>query len=604
MTNPSPETLVPNSSGPINDYQLYRVADYNRPEYFPVKQAVPSALYRPVANWLGRLILPPRDQRHSVKGALLEVYLADEAHKHLVGQVVNLRYSNDPQVQVRYWSVTKDVYFDGKVAESQAQGYIHPDRINTWRLVNPLESLAGALPDDVIIVSLRDPVKVEETDEGTSLYINREPIQTTGRFMGLVSFVGPVGDGSDHFKVVHFNKQTRQFDGPEDVVRLPEVKANVFDLYQSISRGIETSPLNPQGWYIYGAQDREGIFVVQSLAPRALFKLEPEQVVLDKKEALHFAKKGVWKDAASQRRKIASVLLSPNSQNADDAVTQWQEGDKALLVSVYGGVGGKRREPNASYGNIYFGHFTYGTARVIREPLSDELRFDIVYHQVFTNNLYGLVPGNLHWTRYMGDRQWGFLGLRPVADILLKIDCFTEDYKVYDEHYSALDMLAWTLESMTARYRIGDGTGGTYMTAANNCAQDSNQAMYATIKKFDNTFKSRPQVKQWLQDYPEQVDRFEKLLQLGDALRGKLLPFGAARADWSYNIEDLGSNLSESTISNLARGLASWRTLLPCVAFKAISHVFLEYGATAWVLRTNQCGGDEPDIEPLAPFPC
>jgi predicted Abi (CAAX) family protease len=346
------------------------------------------------------------------------------------------------------------------------------------------------------------------------------------------------------------------------------------------------------------------MFVVQSLAPRALFKLEPDEVILDKKESLHYAKKGVWKDASSQRGKIMSVLLSPDSQNADDAVAQWQEGDEALLVSVYGGVGGKRREPNASIGGIYFGHFAYGTARVSHEPLANELRFDIVYHQVFTNNLYGLVPGNLHWTRYMGDRQWGFLGLRPVADILLRLNCFTDDYKVYDRQYSVLDMLAWTLESMMVRYRIGDGTGGTYMTAANNCAQDSNQALYATIKNFDRGFKSRPQIQQWLQDFPEQTQRVEDLLKLGEALRGKLLPFRSARADWSYQIENLGSNLSESHVSNLLRGLASWRTLLPCVAFKTISQVFLEHGATAWVLRTNQCGGDEPDIEPLAPFPC
>jgi predicted Abi (CAAX) family protease len=203
----------------------------------------------------------------------------------------------------------------------------------------------------------------------------------------------------------------------------------------------------------------------------------------------------------------------------------------------------------------------------------------------------------------MGDRQWGFLGLRPVADILLRLDSFTDDYQVYDEQYSVLDMLAWTLESMTARYRIGDGTGGTYMTAANNCSQDSNQALYATIQNFNKGFKSRPQVQQWLQDYPEQAERVEALLQLGEALRGKLLPFRSARADWSYHIEDLGSNLSESTFTNLMRGLASWRTLLPNVAFKAISRVFLEQGATAWLLRTNQCGGDEPDIEPLAPFP-
>ena len=155
MASPSPEI-----SGPINDYKLYRVAEYNRPEYFPVQQTVSSELYRPAATWIGRLILPAPDQRRAVKGALFEVYHADEAHQHLEGKVVNLRYSDDPEVQVRVWSVTKNIFFDDKSKDFQKEGYILPDRIDGWRLVNPLESLAGALPDDVIIVSLKDPVEV------------------------------------------------------------------------------------------------------------------------------------------------------------------------------------------------------------------------------------------------------------------------------------------------------------------------------------------------------------------------------------------------------------------------------------------------------------
>lgn len=35
---------------------------------------------------------------------------------------------------------------------------------------------------------------------------------------------------------------------------------------------------------------------------------------------------------------------------------------------------------------------------------------------------------------------------------------------------------------MAARYRIGDGTGGTFVRPANNCTQDANQALYAALR--------------------------------------------------------------------------------------------------------------------------
>ncbi|MEX0271077.1 hypothetical protein AB3R30_18225 [Leptolyngbyaceae cyanobacterium UHCC 1019] len=37
------------------------------------------------------------------------------------------------------------------------------------------------------------------------------------------------------------------------------------------------------------------------------------------------------------------------------------------------------------------------------------------------------------------------------------------------------------------------------------------------------------------------------------------------------------------------------------VGSEAIAKQFLDQGATLWVLRTNQIGGDNPDIEPIAP---
>ncbi len=49
-------------------------------------------------------------------------------------------------------------------------------------------------------------------------------------------------------------------------------------------------------------------------------------------------------------------------------------------------------------------------------------------------------------------------------------------------------------------------------------------------------------------------------------------------------------------------GLGSWRTVFPRKASDTVVHRFLKYGASAWVLRTSQVGGHDPDIEPIAPM--
>jgi predicted Abi (CAAX) family protease len=64
---------------------------------------------------------------------------------------------------------------------------------------------------------------------------------------------------------------------------------------------------------------------------------------------------------------------------------------------------------------------------------------------------------------------------------------------------------------------------------------------------------------------------------------------------------NLGATLEEPPLQNLWTGLGSWRTLLPRKASDTIVRVFLKQGAMAWVLRTNQVGGDDPNIEPIIP---
>lgn len=617
----------------LSNYEQYKQAEFNQPGYYPIGPRPNPDCYRPIARWMGRLILPAREQRSQIQGVLFEVHHAPQQEQHLIGQVVKLRWQTEPQVQAYVRSVRRDMHFSSEAKHSQRQGVIHPVRLNHWQQVGPLESLAGAHPEDDVIVRLHEPVQIESdsgktTAETVTLLIAQEPVQITGRFYALVKIVEPLM--GDRFQVVHFNRESATFDGRSEIVRLPPVIADRTGIFPSSTHHIEQSSLNGIGWYIYGALDREGMFVVQAIAPRALRWLQPSEVLFGETLTLNYLKKQVWANAKEQKGEIKSVLLCPidpndilkdsssqdrSSQDRSQdsktnavltpqqaAIAQWAEGERALVIHTYGGIGGKKREPAAS-SPIFFGHFAYGVAQVVREPLADELQFEIEYHQVYTHNTDGLTAGTLSWARYVGDRQFGWLGTRPLCDVLIKLDAFTEPYEVRGLKRSVLDVFVDQLDRMCARYRIGDGTGGTYVGPVHNCAQDSNQALYAALKDIQTAVNRNPDVYDWLLDHPNQAQRFGQLMRLMSVFRRTLLPLGAARADRSAKADMLGISPEEDAIVNLLVGLRSWRTLLPRLTSETVTRLFLQQQAQVWVLRTNQVGGDDPDIEPIAPTP-
>ncbi|MBD2579893.1 CAAX protease [Oscillatoria sp. FACHB-1406] len=583
-------------------YKLYMQADFNRPDYYPLEQSLPSEYYQPIAPWMGRLILPQRSERSKVRGALMEIYQAPEAFAHLQGQIINLRWSHDASVQRWVKRVRKDVFFSPEADYTNTyQGLVHPDRLDGWRQVDPLESLAGGHPQDDITVMLPEPLRVDEDGQRPTIYLHRQPIQITGRFYALVQFVRPLQNG-DYFCVVHYNRASMDFDGPQETVWMPRVVADRNGCFPSTANAIEQSPLNQRGWYIYGARDRSDRFVVQAIAPRALFQLRPDRIIFSKHEGYQYIHKKTWANAVARKGLISSVLINSQTGNASAAIAEWGEGDRALLLHVYGGIGGKKREPAANT-PIFFGHFAYGWAEVVREPLTDELRFALYYSQVYTHNTDGLVAGDLHWSRYLGDRQFGWVGTRPVADLLVKLDAFTGNYDFNGTQRSPLDAMMLQLHAMTARYRIGDGTGGTYVGAANNCSQDSNRALLVSIQELERAVRTQSDwIQEWEAENPQQAQSFRKLLRLDRALKRQFKLFGSLRPDWVNNDYNLGSTLEDKPLRNLATGLSSWRSLLPRLANDTTVKVFIDRGASVWVLRTNQIGGRDPDIEPIAPI--
>ncbi len=575
-----------------SNYDRYVQAAWNRPTYYPLDRVVDERQYRPIGAWMGRLILPKPGERAAVCGTWFQVHHAPEEHRDLVGRTIKLRWSADAEVQELVRAVTRDVNFSAEAAyASRAGGLVLPVRLNHVRLVDPLESLAGAHPNDDLIVMLAGEVDVASGDDAI-LRIARQPVQITGRYYALVRFLEPL-DG-DTFRIAHFNLASRDFDGPREVVRLPPVVTDAEGREPSTTRGIECSKLNADGWYAYGAPGADGVFVVQALVPRSLLRVAPECVRPGGRAVYGEVRKTSWDDVVARKGTTTSVLFG-------HSLGEWKLGEKALLVHVYGGVGGAQRERAAS-ALIYFGHFAYGVAEVVMEPLAGELRFEILYYQVYTQNTDGLVAGVLHWSRYMGDRQFGWSGLRPTCDLLLKLDAFACDYDIDSAAQpAALSGLLGQLEAMTARYRIGDGSGGTFVGPANNCAQDANHALFTTLRRLQQFIEAHPSFESWEARAPEEARRYRTLVALSKDLSSKLQPFGSPRADWSTNEFNLGSTLEDAPLQSVLTGLMSWRVILPRLAADTILGTFLRHGASVWVLCCDQIGGDHPEVEPIAP---
>ena len=579
----------------VSDYENYIKAEFNQPSYYPIGQSYTKE-YLPVGEWLGRLILPDVRDRAFVGGVYLEVHHAPKLHRDLVGKKVYLRWSDRPDLQAYVNQVKIRIDFSEAAYKSINQGIIHPTRLNHWRQVQALESLAGARPNDDVMVALTSVEVVRETN--VCLYIDREPILITGKYYALVTVreLRP----NDLAVVRHYNSVSQQFDGKEDLVYFPQVVPDRNGVLSATAKGISESPLNKTGWYIYGAKNRQGIFTVRAIAPRALFRLQPAKIISGLQKTTDYIHNKYWQGTKEKKGKIDSILLNPDNLPETELISSYKEGDRLLVLHTYGGIGGKKQE-FAPLG-IFFGHFAFGLARVVREPLTQELRFKIAYAQVYTQNTTGIVAGSLDWTNFSGDRQFGWMGSRPITDIIVKLDVLDE-YNFDGLRRFPLNALAYQLDRMMARYRTGDGTGGTFVGPANSCVQDSCQALYQAINMTLTEIDNNLQIKGWIESHPQhpQTKRLQRLVALNKAIEARLISW-QTRADWVDPYQSLiGTRLADRPITTIVNGLTSWRSLLPRLANDSLAQIFLNYGASLWLLQTYQVGGWDEDIEPIAP---
>jgi predicted Abi (CAAX) family protease len=619
---------LPSVSAQQSSYALASQAPFNQPGYYPLEQTPNPALYRSTGEWLGRLVLPTVDQlqasaqRSSQTSAQadwvwVELYHTPPASQPLVGQVVRLTWQDLPRLQAYVKAVTTDVQFDDAALNAQQRGDVVPQRLNGRKQVGPLQSLAGARPQDDIIVRL-EGVKVATNPAGPAvLQIAQAPVQVTGRYVGLVQILGPdraraevpdvcPGDSpcpSELYQVRHYNPAAGKFDGPLETVRIPQQPLDRNGRFLSTPRQIAESPAGGAGWYLYGAQDKTGMFTVQALKPRSLVQLQPDRVVLGEVAGLRYIREQNWQDTPERKGTLQRVLVSPNATTPAAAQQVWKTGDYALVVHSFGGIGGPKGE--GAPGGTVTGHFAFGVAQVVPDPFTQELQFDIRYHQIYAHNPNAIVAGSMDWSAYAGDLQRGWLGSRPLSDVLIKLNVFT-DLRLGDRQLSLLRELLIQTEIIAARYRTGDGTGISSVTPSTSCVQDSSQALYIALQQIKQQVLGDPELITWLAAHPDDPEtmKFQHLVSLGKTLDAVLTPYGAVRPDWQQNADVLAGMAG---VDHFTRGqtvmdaLMSWRSMLPRRGHDEMAIIFLKHGAQLWFLRPNQVLGWDPTIAPIAP---
>lgn len=602
-----------------SNYAIHIRQDFNQSRFYPLDKIPSVNLYKPIADWVGRLILPTKKQLQDGQDWVwMEVQHAPANAQNLVGKIVRLEWQNNPDVLNYVQSVKQDINFTAEVLESLKKGNIHPVRLNGVRQIGVLRSLTGTNPDNETIVALDATTNITTSDKTYILQIEHEPIIVTGRFYGLVKILNPIKNinknllssptqqPNDYFLVQHYNPSSQKFDGVEETIRIPQQIIDRRNFAPSSIQEIAKSPAGKDGWYIYGAQDAKDIFTVRALVPRSLLQIQPRQIIHNEQLAINYIQTTNWRNTEKNKGELHTVLLDPQN-SPSQSILKWQEGDKAIALHLFGGIGGNKAEPLGVPYTVT-GHFAFGIAEVIQDEFTQELRFDIKYYQIYTHNPDGIIAAKHTWADYMGNLQRGWLATRPVSDILIKFPPVTQDYNFDGVKISPLEEFQRQLQVTMARYRVGDGTGGAMVSPATSCIQDSSQALFAAILAIKNQVATNAKIQTWLKanaNHPETL-RFQQLVKLGESLDKQLAPLGIVRADWQSQAGILTGTGRDQTKKvfqdhSIWAGLTTWRTIMPRQAHDDFAVIFLKHGAMMQVLRTNQVGGWQADITPIAP---
>jgi predicted Abi (CAAX) family protease len=518
-------------------------------------------------------VLPKEKERREDGGVFIQLSNVPSDHPELLGQRVWLKLSPST------WSrqATQDIHFTKATVSNQAKGNLAPDRLDGWKEVSPLESLAGARKQNDMLVSLEN---VRLVGDPPSLETDDEPVQISGSQKALVRFEKKLPDG--RWLVRHWNPKEADFTGPREL--LENGGSGRYNPLQNPA-------MNRDGYYVYAEPSDSGAMQLRALEPRSLMSLEADQVMLGQRRSLDYLDKENWRVEQLRRGEATKTLLDPTAEarscdiNINRSVAQkFQEGEEYLVVHNFGG---KSDEPSRFLG-LTTGHFALGTAEVVKDEFTGENRLELEYRQVYANNPEGIISGAMAWHTYMadlsGDEQRGPRGWmyhRPVSDVVIPVP----ELQTTATGYQPMEVLKDRLSEMTARYRSGEGDGSAIVGPGQNCSADSAHALYATVQDWRSAVKEGAAG-------PE-------LLAFAELVSKQITPlFGIVPPAWRITAEN--SAKPNPDRSQLIPALLSPTTILPRDHADGLVEKTLRAGHPALILKTDIIAS-EADHKPVAP---
>jgi len=546
-----------------------------------------SRYYRSIAEWSGQLLHPSIDRRDPAGGVPFKIERSPD--RSLIGKTVWLRWDTSEPWEKWFYARRYDVHIDGdRLQKAIKDGLNPPVAIDGWKQVSPLESLSGARPGDMTVM-LRNPVW-----DGSVLKITEEPVQICGKTMALVRFKEDIG--GNRRIVVHYDPSSSSFSGPADVIEIP---LNYFSrsntpVARSSTVGIENSPLNEQGWYVYG-RHVEGRFVAEAIEPRAAFMLTADITIQGKQEVKRYISNDHFDNLEPGLLKRTELLPAP--------APDWEEGDRGLLIHLFGWREHPDEEGPSKMMGLVTGHFAFGMAQVVRCPFTRELRWDLEYRQVYAHNREGVVSGSMKWHAYSGSLKRGWMYTIPISDTVVRIP----ELEPYD--FNGWEVKPWSglnrqLEQMQSLYRVGAGSGLSSVKQDISCVQDSHAALYSALRTFEETIAKTGKVKEWTSGKgPDaaEVKRYLRLLLLVRDIKKSITTFGIAQSNWrEFFNQPLGTRNPNKVVA-LINILLSKRSIFPRKGNDNLLRLAADKGYPMWSILTCQVGGEIPKLVPLAP---
>ena len=242
-----------------------------------------------------------------------------------MGRRLPLAWADQPRLRALVGLLTTDIHLGAEARSLAAQGNVVPWRLDGRSRVGPLQSLAGARPEDDLSVRLEGVELAAAADlrapqpalgEGPVLRIPTPPVQVSGRWMARVRLVkalpGREGAGGDLFVVRHYDPRSHRYGGPQETVRIPSQPPNRDGRRFFETTGLLDHPIGAEGWTVYGAPAADGLFTVQALLPQALVQLSPDGQLRGTAKGLGEIARDNWNAAANRRGSFRRTALEPD----------------------------------------------------------------------------------------------------------------------------------------------------------------------------------------------------------------------------------------------------------------------------------------------------